>query len=68
MKPHAPARQRRSVRRVFAIPLLLAVLSAIGLLSALLGDNFWDALSWLGLGVPVAVILWFVARPEREPR
>jgi hypothetical protein len=68
MKPLAPARQRGSVRRVFAIPVLLAVLSAIGLLSALLGDNFWDALSWLGLGVPVTVILWFVARPEREPR
>jgi uncharacterized membrane protein YcjF (UPF0283 family) len=68
MKPHAPARPRSSVRRVFAIPLLLAILSAIGLLSALLGDNFWDALSWLGLGVPVVVILWFVARPERGPR
>jgi hypothetical protein len=65
---NAPARARGSVRRVFAIPLLLAVLSAIGLIAALIGDDFWDALSWLGLGVPVVVILWYVARPERRTR
>jgi hypothetical protein len=68
MKLNAPARLRASFRRVFAIPLLLAALSAIGLLAALIGDDFWDALSWLGLGVPIAVILWYVARPERRAR
>jgi hypothetical protein len=68
MRLNAPALTRSSFRRVFAIPLLLAVLSAIGLLAALIGDNLWDALSWLGLGVPVAVILWYVARPGRRGR
>ena len=68
MRLNAPARTRSSFRRVFAIPALLAVLSAIGLLAALIGDDLWDALSWLGLGVPVAVILWYVARPERRGR
>jgi len=55
--------------RVFAIPVLLGLLSSLGLLSALLGDEMWDALSWLALGVPCAVIAWywFVAgRPGRK--
>jgi hypothetical protein len=68
MRLNAPARTRSGFRRVFAIPLLLAILSAIGLLAALIGDDVWDALSWLGLGVPVAVILRYVARPERRAR
>jgi hypothetical protein len=42
--------------RVFGPPLLLAVVSAIGLLSALLGDGIWDVLSWLALGTPIAVV------------
>jgi hypothetical protein len=45
--------------RVFAIPILLGVLSTVGLLSALLGDNVWDAMSWLALGVPCVVIAWY---------
>lgn len=44
-------------------PIVLGVASAVGLLSALLGDAVWDALSWLGLGAPVAVAVWFTWRP-----
>jgi hypothetical protein len=62
--PPAPARGA-TMRRVFGIPLLLGLLSAVGLLSALLGDDLWDALSWLTLGLPLAVILWFWGRPDR---
>jgi hypothetical protein len=54
-----------TARRVFGVPLLLALLGAVGLLSALLGDDVWDALSWLTLGLPLAVILWFWGRPSR---
>ncbi|AJO81093.1 hypothetical protein [Pseudomonas sp. MRSN 12121] len=43
--------------KVFGAPLFIAVLSAAGLFSALLGDGIWDALSWLGLGVPAALAL-----------
>jgi hypothetical protein len=39
------------------------MVTAIGLVSALLGDGVWDGLSWLGLGTPVVVVLWFVAKP-----
>jgi hypothetical protein len=51
-------RARLSLRQVFAAPLAIALLSAVGLVSALLGDDIWDVLSWLTLAVPVAVILW----------
>jgi hypothetical protein len=48
---------------VFGQPILWAVVSAIGLLAALLGDGVWDALSWIMLGAPVVVILRHAARP-----
>ncbi|WP_447794905.1 MULTISPECIES: hypothetical protein [Pseudomonas] len=38
--------------KVFATPTVIALLSAAGLFAALLGDGVWDALSWLGLGIP----------------
>lgn len=49
----------RASRNTFGIPILLAAITAAGLLSALLGDDMWDALSWAALGLPVAVCLWF---------
>jgi hypothetical protein len=45
--------------QVFGVPILLGVLSIVGLLSALLGDEVWDTLSWLALGVPCVVIVWY---------
>lgn len=56
-------RARLSLRQVFAAPLAIAILSGIGLVSALLGDDIWDVLSWLALTVPVVVILWYWLRP-----
>ena len=50
-------RARQSLRQVFAAPLLLAILTGIGLLSALTGDGWRDALSWLTLAVPLLVII-----------
>lgn len=49
--------------RVFAMPLLLALVSCVGLLSALLADGVWDAVSWIALGLPVAVIFWHIGPP-----
>lgn len=46
-------------RQIFAVPLVLAVLIAIGLVTALVGDGIWDAVSWIGLGVPAAMSLWY---------
>lgn len=50
---------QRSALQVFAVPIALGILSAVGLLAALLGDGPWDAVSWLALGIPCAVTAWF---------
>ncbi len=57
---------RRTAHTTWRMPLLLAGLTVAGLLAGLLGDDGFDALSWLGLGVPVAVTLWaaFVGRGQ----
>ncbi|MGN8248805.1 hypothetical protein [Pseudomonas sp. SMV7] len=48
----------QATARIFAWPALIAALAALGLFAALLGDRWWDGLSWLGLGLPV----WFSLR------
>jgi len=52
------ARPAYTLWRIFAAPIGLGVVSAIGLTAALVGDGAWDAASWLCLGLPVAVSLW----------
>jgi hypothetical protein len=54
---HRPAR-RHSLWRVFAMPLVIALLSSIGLVSALTGDGIGDVIAWLTLAVPVVVTVW----------
>ena len=54
--------RRRSMREIFEIPILLGVLTTIGLISALVGDGVWDGVSWLALSVPVAVYLVYWLR------
>ena len=45
--------------QIFAAPILLGAVSAIGLTTALVGDGVWDAVSWLGLGIPTAAGIWY---------
>ena len=45
--------------RMWGAPILLAILTTVGLISALLGDGVWDHVSALALGIPVALCLWF---------
>jgi hypothetical protein len=54
------------LRRIFAAPALMGLLSLVGLLSALLGDHLWDALSWATLGITLLVITWYSARPAER--
>lgn len=56
---------KRNLWMVFRWPLALAVLSLVGLVSALVGDGPWDALSWFALGIPLVVILAALARARR---
>jgi hypothetical protein len=37
---------------------MLAGITFFGLMSALMGDGLWDAISWFVLAVPLAVVLW----------
>ncbi len=53
-----------SGRQIWFMPVVLLLLSAIGLLSALLGDVWWDILSWGTLGYTVVMILWYVLIPS----
>ncbi|KPB53566.1 Uncharacterized protein AC511_0167 [Pseudomonas coronafaciens pv. oryzae] len=36
------------------MPSVVALLTAAGLFSALLGDGWWDTLAWLGMGSAAA--------------
>jgi hypothetical protein len=51
----------RTLWQIFAIRLLLGVLTTIGLIAALVGDGIWDGVSWLTLAVPVAICVWCLA-------
>lgn len=53
---------------IFFMPVLLGLASAVGLVSALLADGFWDALSWATLGAPLLAVLWALKyRRRRAP-
>ncbi|MDY0746813.1 hypothetical protein SNE35_20040 [Paucibacter sp. R3-3] len=48
--------------KLWVWPVALALLTASGLISALVSDGWGDAWSWLALGLPVAVTAWFGLR------
>jgi hypothetical protein len=49
-----------SLWRIFRWPLLLGAVSVLGLIGALVGNQAWDALSWLCLGsLPVLVLVLY---------
>jgi hypothetical protein len=48
--------------RLWGAPILLGILTLVGLVSALVGDGIWDALSVLALGAPVVVGAWYGLR------
>lgn len=57
----------RNLRQIYAMPAVVAAASAVGLVSALVGDGVWDALSWLGLGLAVVLAAWH-GLPRRRVR
>ena len=58
-----------ATRRLWAAPFTLGVLTASGLVSALVSEGWGDVWSWIGLGVPVAVMAWYALplRPSPQP-
>jgi hypothetical protein len=55
-------RTRQTISQILMIPAALAVLSAGGLIFALVADGFWDGLSWVTLSIPIALLVICVAR------
>lgn len=51
--------------RLWGWPLVLGLLTASGLASALVSDQWGDPWSWLALGIPVIVMAWFGWRREK---
>ena len=52
-------------RTVYGGPILLGVLSIAGLLTALLSEGAGRYFSWIAVGAPVVVTVWFFARRKR---
>ena len=58
---------RHAFWRLWGWPLVMGVLTTVGLISALFSDGgVGDMLAWVTLGIPVAVCVWFGWR--RSPR
>lgn len=57
----------RKTSRMWTWPMAIALASAAGLISALLGDGWADVAAWAGLGVPLFVALFCVLR-GRSPK
>lgn len=50
-----------SRRHSYRAPVVIAIASLLGLISALVGDGVFDVISWLALGGVLAVIGWAFA-------
>lgn len=55
-----------TVIQVWGKPLLFAVLSITGLITALVGDGVWDVFSWLALGLPLVIIVGYYFYPKKQ--
>ena len=55
-------RSHRTLPQIFALPILIGILSTVGLIAALIGDGWWDGLSWASLSLPVLLYLFFIVR------
>lgn len=55
-----PRRASHTTAQIFAAPLAIGAVTALGLTTALLGDGLWDWMSWIALALPVvvAVVYW----------
>ena len=56
---------RQTLRRIYAMPFFLGVISLVGMLSGLFGDGAWDWASWLLLSLLLALIAFFALRKQR---
>jgi hypothetical protein len=55
-----------SFLKLWGMPILLGLLTTVGLVSALLGDGIWDLVSACALGAPVLAGGWYGLRGWRS--
>ncbi|MBL4714107.1 MAG: hypothetical protein JKY64_06245 [Alcanivorax sp.] len=60
-----PVKARKTSWQIFATPTLIALLSLVGLLAALLGNGVFDWVSWVGLAAPVVIVGWAMKARRR---
>src|SRR3546814_19491559 len=58
---------KRSLLQIFAMPLVLLILTASGLIVGLLGQGWWDMAAIVALGVPLIEIMLYLARWYGSP-
>jgi cyanate permease len=56
------------IRSTFALPAILAIASLLGLIVALAGDGWRDAVTWLTLALPAVAVGWAAQRKESSQR
>lgn len=56
-RPLPRSRRPNGLWRIFRWPIVLALVTIVGLLSALIGDGWADAASWLLLGILIIVMI-----------
>jgi uncharacterized membrane protein YkvI len=57
----------KSKRAIWGMPIVLGILTIVGLLVALVGDGVSDLVSVAALAVPVLVGGWCAFRPSQSP-
>ena len=58
MRRRATGRRPNSLSAIFALPLAIFIICVAALVIALTGEGWRDAISWIGLGIPVVATLW----------
>ncbi|HEY6773484.1 MAG TPA: hypothetical protein VI140_05890 [Oxalicibacterium sp.] len=46
-------------KRMWGAPIVIGIVTAVGLIAALLGDDMWDVLSAVALAIPVVAAGWY---------
>ncbi len=52
----------RTGKQIWTVPIMLGLISACGLIFALLYDGIGDVLSWIALGIPIVITFWCLLR------
>ncbi|RYE14117.1 MAG: hypothetical protein EOP51_28675 [Sphingobacteriales bacterium] len=51
---------------IWLAPIILGIISAVGLVSALTGDNIWDVISWVMLLIPLSAGAYFLVKSGQK--